>query len=293
MVKGASQRKKKRAKKGPVKAFAFRAASTITYIAKHPVRSAKILLFTLSTFAAVFILFLIFGVGSANRALPDLKKIDFEKLKVLSTKRVKNQFEVRARAKDFQWMPLHRINRDLLYAVVFSEDGKYFNHAGVDFRSVFYAFTDTMRSQTFAGGGSTITQQVARNVFLSKEKSLKRKVKELLLALKINRKYSKNEVLEVYLNIAEFGPDTYGVNMASWQLFDKPPSKINALEGALMALLLPSPRRYHYAIFQNKYLSEDKRKKIKRILESMRNKGFISKDLYNYYMNESLLKRFD
>ena len=103
-------------------------------------------------------------------------------------------------------------------------------------------------------------------------------------------RFTKNEILEVYLNIAEFGPDIFGVHMASRYYFKKVPQRVNAAEGAFLALMLPSPKKYHYSVFRNKYLANRHKRKIQRILKDMLYKELISPQQYRDYSNYSYFK---
>jgi len=96
----------------------------------------------------------------------------------------------------------------------------------------------------------------------------------------MEERFTKNEILEIYLNIAEFGPDIFGVYMASMHYFNKEPKRINTAEGAFLALMLPSPKKYHYSIFRNKYLANRHKKKLRRILKDMLYKELISPEQY-------------
>ncbi len=181
------------------------------------------------------------------------------------------------------WVPVTQINRDLLYAFVMSEDSNFFEHEGIDMDAMVVSFAENYRSGQYDYGASTISQQVVKNVFLSQHKSIIRKLKEILLTKRLEARFSKNEILEIYLNVAELGPDIYGVGAASHAVFGKPASKINAAEGAFMAQLLPSPRRNFYSMVQNHNLPPQKRRKIRRILSDMLSEEFISPDQYRHY----------
>src|SRR5690606_7712117 len=100
-----------------------------------------------------------------------------------------------------------------------------------------------------------------------------------------------NQIIEIYLNLAEFGPDIFGVRAASHHFFGKSPGKINAAEGAFMALMLPSPRKNHYAIFQNHNLTRAKRKRIRRVLRDMMYSEFISPEQYRRYLRYDYFPR--
>jgi len=136
------------------------------------------------------------------------------------------------------------IPRDMIKALVATEDRNFFNHHGVDPFGLLRAMVANARAGRVVQGGSTLTQQLAKNVFLTPERSLKRKVQELILALSLENKYSKQEILTVYLNRVYFGAGTYGIDAASRRYFNKPAKKLMLPESALLVGLLKAPSRY-------------------------------------------------
>lgn len=184
----------------------------------------------------------------------------------------------------YRWTKIDNINRDLIYSVVFAEDSRFFEHSGVDSDAIIDAAFRNIKLGEKSFGGSTITQQVAKNIYLTNEKTYLRKLREIALSLEIEKKFSKNEILELYLNIAEFGADLFGVDMASRWYFGKDPKRINAGEGAYMALMLPSPRKYQYTIHQNKNPSVAQKRKFRNILRAMYANGYINEQNYKKYL---------
>lgn len=136
------------------------------------------------------------------------------------------------------------IPRTLVKAVVATEDRNFFNHFGVDPWGLLRATFANIRAGRIVQGGSTLTQQLAKNVFLTPERSLKRKIQELIIALALERKYSKQDIITVYLNRVYFGAGTYGIDAASRRYFDKPAKDMLLPESALIAGLLKAPSRY-------------------------------------------------
>jgi monofunctional biosynthetic peptidoglycan transglycosylase len=171
-----------------------------------------------------------------------------------------------------------------------SEDSGFFEHDGIDIDAILNSVAVNLKHRKYELGASTISQQVVKNLFLGSEKKVFRKIKEILITEKLEKRLSKNEILEIYLNMVEFGPDIFGVNAASQHYFGRPPKDINAPEGAFIALMLPSPRRYHYAIFENRNLSPARRKKIRRILGDMLANDFISSRQYQEYSHYNFMK---
>lgn len=182
-----------------------------------------------------------------------------------------------------QWVPLKYVNRDLIYAIVLSEDSHFFSHSGIDYDALVAALASNIKKREWRFGASTISQQTVKNLYLNQEKTLSRKLQELILTSRLESQLSKNQILELYLNIIEFGPDLYGIANASQYYFNKSPKEVNAAEAAYLALLMPSPRKYHYTLYQNGNWSPALSKKHHRIVRDMRFKEFISNRQYENY----------
>jgi monofunctional biosynthetic peptidoglycan transglycosylase len=140
------------------------------------------------------------------------------------------------------WVSYEDIPQNIKWAVVASEDQNYWNHSGIDLVAIAKAYQE-MENGERVRGASTITQQVAKNLFLSSDKNYFRKGVEAGLALTIDALWGKERVLEVYLNIAEFGPGVYGIGKASDHFFDKDAKYMKDDEAARMAAVLPNPKR--------------------------------------------------
>ena len=140
------------------------------------------------------------------------------------------------------WVDYEEIPQNIKWAVVASEDQKYWNHPGIDLVAIAEAYQE-MESGERVRGASTITQQVAKNLFLSSDKNYLRKGVEAGLALTIDALWGKERVLEMYLNIVEFGPGVYGIGKASNHFFDKDARYLKDDESARMATVLPNPKR--------------------------------------------------
>ncbi len=166
------------------------------------------------------------------------------------------------------WANLGEISRFAIGAVIVSEDWNFFSHDGVDFDELKDAIETDLRKRRFARGASTLTQQVVKNVFLTKDKSLIRKLKELYMATELEDQVPKRRILEVYFNIAEWGEGIYGIRAASRHYFSKSPGELTPKEAAFLAMLLPSPKRYSQS-FRRKRLTPYARKQIKAILRKM------------------------
>ena len=141
-------------------------------------------------------------------------------------------------------IPIDRMSPNLIKAVISVEDQRFYEHSGVDVIRIMAAVLRNIEQGRRAEGGSTITQQLARQSFLTRDKTLRRKLKEVILAAHIEHVYSKNEILELYLNKVYFGDGLYGVEAASRGYFAKSASELNVEEAALLAGLIQSPSSY-------------------------------------------------
>lgn len=143
------------------------------------------------------------------------------------------------------WTPLSAVSPELILCVVRAEDAKFFRHDGFDWSEMQDSLQTDLEEGTYKRGGSTITMQLARNLFLWRGKSLVRKVLEVYLTWRLEHTLTKKRILELYLNAVEWGPGIYGIGEASRHYFDKPPSELTLGESALLAAILPSPIRWN------------------------------------------------
>jgi 1A family penicillin-binding protein len=141
-------------------------------------------------------------------------------------------------------IPLARVSQNLRRAVLAVEDQRFYEHGGVDLVRVVAAFVANLREGRRAQGGSTITQQLARQAFLSRDKTIRRKLKEVILAARIESEYSKDQILELYLNKVYFGDGLHGAEAAARGYFGRPAAELNVAEAALLAGLIKSPSTY-------------------------------------------------
>ena len=140
------------------------------------------------------------------------------------------------------WTPMAEISPDLVHALLAAEDSAYFRHAGYHLPAIQEALNADLAAGEVVRGGSTLTQQLAKNLFLDGEQTAARKLRELLLAVELDHTLGKDRVLELYLNVVEFGPGIHGVAAASERYFMKKPSRLALHEAVFLAALLPSPR---------------------------------------------------
>ncbi len=143
------------------------------------------------------------------------------------------------------WVPFPKISPYLVKAVLIAEDDKFWKHEGFDYEAIQKAIEKDLKAKKFKFGGSTITQQLARNLYLSPEKSIIRKFSEAIITWRMEKILSKKRILEVYLNVVEWGEGIFGAEAASRHYYGKPSSELTAEEAARLASVLPNPRKYN------------------------------------------------
>ena len=143
------------------------------------------------------------------------------------------------------WTPLGAVSSAVVLCVVRAEDAKFWQHAGFDWEQMQDAWETNVEEGKYHRGGSTITMQLAKNLFLWRRKSLPRKAFEAYLTWRLEHSLTKKRILELYFNVVEWGPGVYGVGEASRHYFGKPPSSLTLGEAALLAVTLPNPIRWN------------------------------------------------
>lgn len=143
-----------------------------------------------------------------------------------------------------QWIPLSTIPKHVLDAIIVAEDGTFYSHAGVDWYEVQESMGRNFEEGKIVRGASTITQQLAKNLYLSTSRTPTRKIKELMIALLLEAQLSKRRILELYVNCIEWGRGVFGVQAAARTYFRKSASQLTRDEAARLAAVIPSPLRY-------------------------------------------------
>lgn len=177
-------------------------------------------------------------------------------------------YEVRLCPTEPGYVKLRDVSIHAKNAIIVSEDGAFYDHKGFDWAELKNSMEKNMEKGEYARGGSTITQQLAKNVYLSAEKSMLRKAREALITIQLEKMLTKDEILEKYLNVVEFGDKIYGIGKASQHYFKKPPSLLTPAEGAFLAFLLPSPKKYSVS-FRQKKLTRFAEKQISEIVNRL------------------------
>jgi monofunctional biosynthetic peptidoglycan transglycosylase len=142
------------------------------------------------------------------------------------------------------WVPLSSISPYVMKAVIIAEDDKFWSHEGFDFEAMQKALAKDIKKKKFKVGGSTISQQLTKNLYLSPSKNPIRKLKEAILTWRIERHLSKRRIMELYLNVAEWGDGIYGIEAAARKHYGKSAAGLTAREAAVLAAVIPNPRKY-------------------------------------------------
>ena len=251
---------------------------------------SKTLEYSLKLIVGLFllVLFLIFSAfWYFSAGLPDYKKLSNYEPSVLSRVYTENGELVAEYATEKRlFIPYDSIPEKVINSFLSAEDKNFFNHPGVDAKGVTRAFIKNIKN-IFANkrleGASTITQQVAKNFLLTNEISLKRKIKEAILAFRIEKAYTKKRILELYLNEIYLGQGTYGVASASLEYFDKSVKELNYIEASLLAALPKAPSKYNP--FKAPELAKLRRN---LVLKNLNQNGYISKNELNNFLKTNI-----
>ena len=185
------------------------------------------------------------SVFVAARSLPDYDTLKTSQVGQMIVVRARDGTELVSLGPSYgRWMPYDRIPQVMKDATLSVEDRRFRNHIGVDPLGIARSIWVRIESGSFRQGGSTITQQLARTVFLNNTRTFDRKLREAVLALALEAKFSKNQILELYLNKVYFGGGAYGIDSASRKFFNHPADKLSLAEAAIIAGLVKAPSRY-------------------------------------------------
>lgn len=219
----------------------------------------------------------VFLVLAALKGLPD--PLAISELKIPESTKIYDRtgvvvlYEIHGEEKRTV-VPFDRISHFVKDATIVAEDFNFYEHKGVDVRSIIRAFIVDITNWEYAQGASTITQQLVRSAFLTPERSLWRKLREVLLAIKLEQKYTKEEIFAFYLNHIPYGSNAYGIESAAQTFFGKPAEHMTLNEAAILAALIKAPSYYSpWGQHQNELMGRKN-----YILDRMAKIGFISQD---------------
>ncbi|KAB2866585.1 MAG: hypothetical protein F9K37_13910, partial [Bacteroidales bacterium] len=182
-----------------------------------------------------------------------------------------------------EFISLNSISPFLRWAMITSEDGSFYNHRGFDLDGIRYAMACNIKEKRFARGGSTISQQLVKNLYLNRNKNITRKFEEFLTVWMIenNSIVSKDKMLEIYLNIIEWGPNVYGVKEACHYYFNKKPNEISLQEALFLAYIVPRPTKFKWVFDDENHLKPFMLNSFEFVSNKMLNRGYITDDDYS------------
>lgn len=172
----------------------------------------------------------------------DLKDKNPETTAMIERRLAQAEAEGRKPTRQQQWVPIEKISNNLVRAVLAGEDARFFEHNGFDTEAIKKAIEHDWKEGRFARGASTITQQLAKNLYLSESKNPLRKLKEAIITQRLEANLDKRRILEIYLNVIEWGDGIYGAEAASRTYFGKSAAQLSVSEAAYLSAMIPNPR---------------------------------------------------
>lgn len=216
----------------------------------------KIIIITIIILVLLISYFVYSGYSMYKNAL-DKASID----KMISTIKLKDNYT-----------KIEDISKTYKNAVIATEDHRFYKHNGIDLTSILRAFITDIKSLSFKEGGSTITQQLSKNMYFTQDKKIERKIAEVFMAIDIEKKYSKNEILELYLNTSYYGNGYYSIREATTGYFNKLPKDISDKEAISLAGIFSAPSYYN-----PNYNAEINNKRRKVVISKMIKYGYLKK----------------
>lgn len=246
-----------------------------------PYRFLWLLIIIFSIFVIAIIIYLKSAISSG---LPSLEELENPKqniaTQVISTDgKVLDHYYIERRIP----LPIDSIPKDFINALIATEDKNFYNHWGVHTSRIFTAAIKNLFALRTKEGASTITMQLARNLYFNRDNTLKRKLLEAMTAIQIERTYTKKEILELYCNTVAFGRGAYGIQVASKVYFNKSPCELTTSECAFLVGILKAPERYNGIIEPQRAIQ---RRDL--VLSLMYDQGFLSADSYNKALSEPI-----
>jgi monofunctional biosynthetic peptidoglycan transglycosylase len=228
-------------------------------------RINKILIFySLLTFICGYILLVILSTPSIS-SIKGCPELPLQKIKLCN--------------QSPNYVSLNEVSAIALHAIIVAEDKGFYTHHGFDFGEILNSVKKNLWHFQFVRGGSTISQQVVKNFFLNGKKTIYRKIQEAYLTMKLEQVQTKEQILEKYINLIEFGPNLFGIKKAAEFYFHKKPADLTLLESAYLVHLLPNPKHYSKS-FEAHKLTEFSRGKVLNICRQLWYFGYISATEY-------------
>ena len=189
-------------------------------------------------FTSLILIFVLFYFSLPGMQIPLLEYSGFRITSLMEQRAIENNLLFYPRQS---WVDIDNVNPNLLRAIISMEDGSFFHHHGIDWNELKTSIRLNKRRGRASRGGSTITMQTAKNLYLTTEKNILRKAKELLITFRMEKEISKKAILENYINAVEWGDGIFGIKKAAAVYFNKTPDELNTNECARLAAVIPSP----------------------------------------------------
>jgi monofunctional glycosyltransferase len=202
-----------------------------------------------------------------------LKHVDPHRSALMLQRLKEAETRGRQQVIDYKWVPLHEVSSDLVRAILLAEDPTFYSHHGFDWVCIYNAIRYNWKKKRLARGGSSITQQTAKNMFLHPAKTFRRKLREALITVEMEAILKKDRILEIYLNVIEFGDGIYGVEAAAKHYFGLPANRVGYFEAAFLATIIPHPRCGHTVL----KLPDELKQNLERLLVLMNDDLFAAK----------------
>jgi Transglycosylase/Domain of Unknown Function (DUF748) len=194
-------------------------------------------------------------------------------------------FEMETGPGTSTWTPLEAMSPYFVHAVLVHEDPQFFSHRGFSLINIRNALVRDLKERRYAVGASTITMQLVKNVFLHREKTLARKIQEVLLTWWTERVMEKRDILELYFNVIEYGPGVYGIRQAAQHYWNRLPSELSPAEGVFLSTILPNPKKYH-SYYDKNALSSSWMSQMRSQMKRMGERGAYDAKAVEYGMSE-------
>jgi hypothetical protein len=199
------------------------------------------------------------------------------KINLKEDEALESQLSIRISPENPHFASVSTVPKNVIQAFVSAEDASFYSHQGIETQALIGAFRKNIAEGRVAVGGSTITMQTVKNLFLSHERTLSRKLQEIFLAWHLEKSLTKDRIMEIYLNIIEFGPGIYGIGHAARHFFDKDAQSLSLHEAVYLANTLPNPKM-RYASFCQGALTPGMNQLMNSLLKRMHSLGYISQD---------------
>jgi penicillin-binding protein 1A len=183
------------------------------------------------------------------------------------------------------WTPIEAMSPYFVHAVLVHEDPQFFSHHGFSPLSIRNALVRDLRERRYAVGASTISMQLVKNVFLHREKTLARKIQEVLLTWWTERVMDKRDILELYLNVIEYGPSIYGIRNAALHYWNRLPAELSPAEGVFLATILPNPKHFH-SYYTRNAVPYSWQSNMRKFMQRLGERGAYDKDAMDYGLQE-------